>query len=77
MSIICQDNTDLPEFASEECDGVYTQSMCIIHPTALPYLNLPVNSSVFTIINTFILALEYKDEVISALEARIEALENP
>jgi hypothetical protein len=40
-------------------------------------LNLPINSSQQTINNAFILALQYKDEVILALTERIEALEAP
>lgn len=76
MSITCQTNTDLPELTSEECNGEYTQSMCTIHPTALTYLNLPANSSIFTIINTFILALQYKGEQISTLQDSITALED-
>lgn len=76
MSITCQTGTNLPTPTSEECSGEYTQTMCTIHPTALSFLNLPANSSVFTIINNFILALEYKNQQISELEERLGNLED-
>jgi hypothetical protein len=71
----CNTGTDIPILEIDPCDGKFYNTACVIHPTALTYLNLPANSSVFTIINTFILALQFKDETIAALEARIEALE--
>ena len=73
----CNQNTDIPELPSEECGGVYTSSKCITNPLALPYYNLPINSSLFAIINAQILVNQYKDELIADLTARIEALENP
>lgn len=82
MNTTCNTGTDIPNLDEEVCKGVYYATNCVIHPTTLTYLNLPVNSSVFTIINSFILALTYKDEQIqiltdalAALDARVVALE--
>mgnify|MGYP006943095540 CR=1 FL=1 len=77
MSDICNNGTSVPELITESCNGVYTSTQCIINPTAISYLNLPINSSQQAINNAFILALQYKDEVISGLIERIEALEAP
>jgi len=76
MSDICQTGTEVPELITESCNGVYTSTQCIIHPTAISYLNLPINSSQQAINNALILALQYKDEQISQLTERIEILEN-
>jgi hypothetical protein len=78
MNIICNNGVDIPNILqTETCNGEYKSTQCIIHPTAISYLNLPINSSQQTINNAFILALQYKDEVILALTERIEALEAP
>jgi hypothetical protein len=77
MSDICQTGTSVPTLTQESCNGEYKSTQCFIHPTAISYLNLPINSSQQAINNAFILALQYKDEVILALTERIEALEAP
>ena len=76
MSDICNNGTSVPTLTQESCNGVYTSTQCIIHPTAISYLNLPINSSQQTINNALILALQYKDEQIAQLTERIETLEN-
>ena len=76
MSDICNNGTSVPTLTQESCNGVYTSTQCIIHPTAISYLNLPINSSQQAINNALILALQYKDEQIAQLIERIETLEN-
>ena len=76
MSEICNNGIDIPSLSTESCNGDYTSTQCIVHPTALSYLNLPANSSQQVINNTLILALQYKDEQIAQLTERIETLEN-
>jgi len=76
MSDICNNGTSVPTLTQESCNGVYTSTQCIIHPTAISYLNLPINSSQQAINNALILALQYKDEQIAQLIERIEILEN-
>lgn len=71
MSENCYTGTTVPEPITEPCNGDYTSDQCIIHPIAIPYLDLPANSSLYTIVNTFILALQRKDEQIAELEALI------
>jgi len=71
----CYTGTDVPEKLEEACGGNYTLDQCIIHASAISYLELPTNSSLMTIINTFVLALMAKDDQIAELDARITALE--
>ena len=77
MSVICNNGTSIPEPLVEECQGIYTSDNCIVHPESISVLNLPINSSVNTIITAFTTALMYKEEQIQELILRIEALENP
>ncbi len=77
MSDICQTGTSVPTLTQETCNGEYKSTQCIIHPTAISYLNLPINSSQQAINNALILALQYKDEQIAQLTERIETLETP
>jgi len=77
MNDICQTGTSVPSLAEEVCNGEYKSTQCIIHPTAISYLNLPVNSSQQAINNALILALQYKDEQIAQLIERLEILETP
>jgi len=77
MSDICNNGTSVPELITESCNGEYKSTQCIIHPTAISYLNLPINSSQQSINNAFILALQYKDEQIAQLIEKIETLETP
>ena len=71
MSDNCYSGISTPDKILEICNGEYTSDVCIIHPQAIPYLDLPANSSLNTIVNTFILALMRKDEQIAELEALI------
>lgn len=72
---VCNTNqTNIPDLPSEPCNGDYTDSQCVVHESALTYLNLPANSSLSTIITAFITALQFKDEQISNLQDQIDAL---
>ena len=74
MNIICNGGVDIPQLSEENCEGVYISSQCIINPNAITALNLPVNSSLNTIINALVLGLIYKEEQITSLQAQIDAL---
>jgi len=71
MSNNCYSGISAQDKVEEPCNGEYTSDVCIIHPQAIPYLDLPVNSSLNTIISTFVLALQRKDEQIAELQALI------
>ncbi len=73
----CYTGTNLPlELETEPCNGEYTLTNCIVNSAAIPYLNLPANSQLNTIISNLILAMQYKDEQIAILTAQIVALDN-
>lgn len=74
MPTTCYTGTAVPHQIAEECNGEYTSDACIIHTAAIPYLNLPANSPLQTIINSFIAALQYKDEQIETLQNQIDEL---
>lgn len=77
MSTKCNLGVDVPEtLLDEPCNGEYTSSACIVNPTALSYLNLPINTPVNVVFNNILLAFQYKDEQIAELITRIETLEN-
>lgn len=72
---LCNTNqTDIPELPTEPCNGEYYDTQCVIHQSALAYLNLPANSSMSTIITHLILALQHKDEQIANLQSQIDGL---
>ena len=60
------------ELETEPCNGEYTSTSCIFHPSVLTYLNLPANSSMTDIITNLILALQYKDEQLQNLQTQID-----
>lgn len=72
----CLNGTVIPELAEEVCKGCYTDDKCVVHQEAITYLNLSANSSVNTIISTFILNQMYQDQLIADLTTRVIALEN-
>lgn len=74
---LCPQNITTPDRIAETCDGIYTSDNCITHPEAITELNLPINSSVNSIVKALVLAILYKEEQIQDLTARVEALENP
>ncbi len=75
MSTTCNTGSNIPTLSVENCNGEYTSTECIVNEAALPYLNLPVNSFLSTILNTLVLANQHKDELITGLDERIAALE--
>ena len=74
MSTTCYEGTSLSEKIIEPCNGCYTSSVCVVHPPAIPYLNLPANSKVSDIITNLILANVAKDEIIVGLNEAIADL---
>ena len=76
MSTCYQGITTPNTLPTKPCNGCYTNDVCVIHAPAIPYLNLPVNSSVGDIITNLVLANVAKDQLIADLAARITILEN-
>lgn len=76
-SILCPNGVDIPELSSENCDGIYTSTNCIVQAGAITALGLPANSTQTQINTAVVLALAYKQELIDDLIARVEALETP
>ena len=68
----CYNGTTVPELEEENCGGLYQDDKCVIHEIAIPYLNLPSNSSIYTIINAFILNQMHQDELIANLTNQIQ-----
>lgn len=75
MSDNCFTGVNIPNQTTEPCGGIYTSTECIIQESAIPYLNLPTNSSVKNIISNLVLALLYKDEQIANQTTIIESLQ--
>jgi len=75
MNDNCYTGTNIPTPISENCGGIYTSTECIVQESAIPYLNLPANSSVKNIINNLVLALLYKDEQIANQTTIIDELQ--
>jgi hypothetical protein len=73
MSINCNDGVTIPQLISEECNGIYKNDICVKHPGAITALNLPANSSLNTIVNALVLAIQYKEEQIQDLQDQINA----
>lgn len=71
----CNTGTNVPILETELCNGEYIEDNCVIHPESLVYLNLPINSSVNTIISKLILSLTAKDQQISNQTTIIEELQ--
>lgn len=80
----CNNGIVIPTPLTEDpCKGETKSTNCIIHPDALVLLELPADSSMYTIVNTFTVALSSAltrvddlEALTVELEARIFALEN-
>lgn len=70
----CPNGIDIPVLQTEICGGDYIDDNCIIHSGAITALNLPPNSSLNTIVNALVLAIQYKETQIQDLQAQINAL---
>lgn len=82
MINLCPNGINIPELLEETCGGCYTKDNCVIHPQSITELNLPVNSSVNTIVIALVTALVYKEQqiseltqLVSDLTTRVETLE--
>ena len=52
MSTVCYEGVSMPQQITEICKGIYTSDVCTLHAQAMPDFNLPINSSLNTIIET-------------------------
>ena len=50
MLTTCQSGVNIPPQISEPCLGDYKSSKCVLHPDALPILDLPASSPIYNII---------------------------
>ena len=71
----CYQGIQIPTLQSDPCNGKTKNSACIIHPDALTLLELPANSPIRDIINTYAIALNSALNRIQALETIVEDLE--
>ena len=67
----CYTGVEVPNLITEPCEGCYSSDLCTIHENSIPYLELPVNSSVKSIIDKMVLALKQKDIQILELSESI------
>lgn len=74
MSTNCYEGIEVPTLIEEPCGGIYTLDSCIVHADAIPYLNLPANSKIKTVVEKIIISLQAKDDLIAELEAQISEL---
>ena len=75
MSINCNDGISIPTLENSPClNGIFYSDNCTIHAGAITALNLPANSSLNTIVNALVLAIQYKEEQIQDLQSQINAL---
>ena len=73
----------IPTLVEDLCNGTQTSTNCLIFPEAITYLNLPPNSTLTLVLQTYLLSLVDARNRISILEGivgnyeiRITALEN-
>ena len=78
----CPQYTVIPTLPSDPCNGERGNIKCIYSEDAFTLLEIPANSSLDTILNAFVVALNAQntrlnaqDLLIADLEARIEILE--
>ena len=78
----CQNYVILPELPEDFCNGKRYDTRCVFSSDSFTLLDVPANSSLDTILNAFVVALNAqntrlneKDLLIADLEARIEILE--
>ena len=78
----CQNYVILPELPEDFCNGKRYDTRCVFSSDSFTLLDVPANSSLDTILNAFVVALNAQntrlnaqDLLIADLEARIEILE--
>lgn len=52
MLTVCYSGVSIMPQITEICNGEYKSSLCVLHAQAIPDFNLPINSSLNTIIET-------------------------
>ena len=78
----CQNYVILPELPEDFCNGKRYDTRCVFSSDSFTLLDVPANSSLDTILNAFVVALNAQNARLNAqelliadLEARIEILE--
>ena len=78
----CPNYIVLPELPEDFCNGKRYDTRCIFSSDSFSLLDLPADSSLDTILNAFVVALNAQNTLINAqalviadLEARVEILE--
>ena len=72
----CIENIVIPTLPSDPCNGEKTNTKCVVNDLAFPLLNLPVNTPLDVILNTFYLALNSANTRLNAQDASILNLQN-
>ena len=72
MDINCKTGISIPQLIGAPCpQGLFTDDKCVVHSESLVALNLPVNSSLNTIVTALALAIQYKETQIQDLQDQI------
>ena len=78
----CLEYTVTPDLPNDECQGERIKTSCVYSPVSYTLLDVPANSSLDTILNAFVVALNAQNTRLNAqelliadLEARVEILE--
>lgn len=80
----CPQSIVIPELLDDACNGKQISSKCVIHEEPVTLLELPDNSTLETILNTYMVSLSTAltrivalETLTANLEERIIELENP
>ena len=71
----CNNGIVIPPLSVDECDGERKSTKCIIHQTAIPLFELPINSTQEQINNAIVVAMNSLVNRVVALETLVEDLE--
>lgn len=71
MPTICYEGVSVMPQITEICQGDYKSSVCTLHAQAIPEFNLPINSSVNTIIETMKVIIVSQNQRIIDLESKV------
>jgi hypothetical protein len=73
----CISNVVIPTPIIELCAGDYKSTQCVLHPDAIPILDLPANSSVYDIIIKQNLAIQSNKAILDSILLRLTTANIP
>ena len=71
----CNNGIVIPTLSPDPCNGKQYSTKCVLHEDAMVLLNLPPNSTLETILNTYLVSLSAALTRITALETLTADLE--